>query len=174
MQLADFGEFAAVGGASGGNAGQHGFALVALHQLLDAFGLGLGGGVGGLGVRGELFHVARVDGLEEGLGAHPVQADVGGPVVHQGALLDFTRGHTLAGVLEGSYAPDAGQCNQRGNEQDDAKTQTQTGADAEVADIHGDLVRKEWQKCEGDVSGRRGFQAGVAPETAPCRWAEML
>ena len=44
-------------------------AFDALDLALDAFGCGLR-------VGRELFHVVAVNGLEEGLGAHPVQADV--------------------------------------------------------------------------------------------------
>ena len=100
-----------------------------MSELLDGEGI----------VHGELFHVAGVDGLEEGFGTHPVQSHVGGPVVYQSTQLNFARGYLFAGVLECAYAPDTRQGQQRGDEQDGAKTQTQTGADAKVAKFHGDL-----------------------------------
>ena len=76
MQFADLGELVVVGLAGGGNGGQLRTVLVSLYQAFDALDLALDAFGCGLRVGRELFHVVAVNGLEEGLGAHPVQADV--------------------------------------------------------------------------------------------------
>src|SRR3989344_45601 len=76
VQFADLGEFVVVGLAGGGNGGQLRTVLVSVYQAFDALDLALDAFGCGLRVGRELFHVVAVNGLEEGLGAHPVQADV--------------------------------------------------------------------------------------------------
>jgi hypothetical protein len=134
-------ELVGVGFAGCGDGGQLCAVLVALYQALDALDLGLDAAGRGQRVGRELLHVVTVDGLEERLCAHPVQADVRRPVLHQGLLLDLLGGHAFAGALQACDAPHARGGDQRRDEQDGTKGCAQAQADGMVADFHGGVWR---------------------------------
>ena len=107
-QFPDFVELVVVGLTGCGNRSQKALGLVALHQRLNALDLGFHALGRCLRVGSEFVHVVAVDGLEECLGTHPVQADVRRPVFHQGLLRDLLRGDALTGTLQAGDVPHSG------------------------------------------------------------------
>jgi len=158
LQLGQFDPLVAIGLSNLADFGQLGLAVVVLQQFFEPLDLAGCSAGGGFNVFFEAFDVGAVHGAQLRLRAGPIDADVRGPVVDQGLLLQFDRGDMLARELQHRNALYAKASHQQGDQQDGGKGDGQAGADFEVVVVHG--LTAVTGKGKGKSQAKRGAEAG--------------